>query len=158
MLKLMKTKQFRVAAGLVSALAITGIALAYWSNTGAGTGTAAVGTNVPVTVKQTSTITGLYPGGPAQTLSGNFDNTNASKVYVAAVTATGLAISGAGAGATPACTAADFTLGGTAPVAAEVPAGTSQGSWTGLTLAMKDLGTNQDNCKGATVTITYASN
>ena len=53
-----------------------GAAFAYWTNSGAGTGTAGTGTNVAVTVNQTSVIAGMYPGQSAQTLAGNFTNTN----------------------------------------------------------------------------------
>jgi hypothetical protein len=56
----------------------------------------------------------------------------------------------------PACTQADFSITGTANVAAEVASGNGVGNWSGLSLAMADRGTNQDNCKNITVPITYA--
>jgi hypothetical protein len=57
------------------------------------------------------------------------------------------------------CTASDYTIGGSAPVGAQVPAGTDVASWSGLTIAFNNKATtNQDACKGATVTITYTSN
>jgi hypothetical protein len=133
-----------------------GAAYAYWTNSGSGSGTAATGTNAPVTVKQTSVIAAMYPGQPAQTLSGNFDNPNAGTTFVTAVTATGFAIDEPHA--TAGCLPASYTLGGTAPVNTQVPFGTAQGAWTGLTITMNNLVTNQDACKNAVVTITYASN
>jgi hypothetical protein len=138
-------------------LAGAGAAFAYWTNSGSGTGSAATGTNVAVTVNQTSVITGMYPGQTAQTLSGDFTNPNAGPTFVTAVTATGYTIDGAHV--TAGCTVAggNYTLGGTATVGIDVPAGANQGTWTGLTIAMNNLGTSQDFCKGATVTITYAS-
>lgn len=149
-----KTITVLTAATLV--LAGAGAAYAYWTNTGAGTGTATSGTNAAVTVNQTA-VTGLYPGQSAQTLSGTFTNPNAGPTYVAAVTATGYTIDAAHV--TAGCTVGggNYTLGGTATVGADIPAGTNQGSWTGLTITMNNLGTNQDFCKGAIVTITYAS-
>jgi len=133
------------------------VAVAYWTNSGTGTGTAATGTNAAVTVVQTSTPTGMYPGGPAQTLSGNFTNPNAGNTYVTAVTAVGYTIDPASI--TAGCTVGGghYTLGGTAPVGADVPAGAARGAWTGLTITMNNLGTNQDACKNAVVTVTYAS-
>ena len=65
-----------------------GGAYAYWTVTGS----ADTGTNVPVTTFQTSAPAGLYPGGPAQPLSGNFDNLNPGNTYVTAVIATGYTI------------------------------------------------------------------
>jgi hypothetical protein len=134
-----------------------GAAFAYWTNSGSGTGTAGTGTNVAITVNQTSSIAGMYPGQTAQTLAGNFTNTNSGPTYVTAVTATGYTIDATHV--TAGCTVAGghYTLGGTAPVAANVPAGPNQGAWTGLTITMNNLATNQDFCKGATVTINYAS-
>ena len=41
---------------------------------------------------------------------------------------------------------------------ANVDPGVGVGEWDGLTITMNNLGTNQDFCKGAIVTVTYASN
>jgi hypothetical protein len=152
-----KKKAIAVAAAMAVLLSGAGAAFAYWTNSGSGSGSASTGTNVAVTVNQTSTITGLYPGQAAQTLSGNFSNPNAGPTYVTAVTATGYTIDATHV--TGGCTVAggNYTLGGTATVGADVPAGANQGAWTGLTITMNNLVTNQDACKGATVTITYAS-
>jgi len=78
---------------LLSALAVVvagaGAAFAFWTTTGSGTGEATTGTDVPIVVVQTSEITNLRPGGLAQTLSGEFDNSavDATPVYVTSVTA-----------------------------------------------------------------------
>jgi len=133
-----------------------GAAFAYWTNTGSGSGTATSGTNIAVTVNQTA-ITGLYPGQTAQTLAGTFNNPNAGATYVTAVTATGYTIDAAHVTAGCLTGGGHYTLGGTATVGANVPSGSAVGSWTGLTVTMNNLGTNQDFCKGAVLTITYAS-
>ncbi|MEO7352236.1 MAG: hypothetical protein ABIW17_10085 [Marmoricola sp.] len=149
-------KSLSMFVAVLVVLTGAGAAFAYWTNSGSGTGTAGTGTNVAVTVNQTTVVTGLYPGGSAVTLSGNFNNPNAGPTYVTAVTATGYVVDATHV--TAGCaTTGNYTLGGTAPVAANVPAGSNQGAWTGLTITMNNLGTNQDACKGATVTITYAS-
>jgi hypothetical protein len=54
------------------------------------------------------------------------------------------------------CDASDYTIGGSAVINAEVPTG-ALGAWTGLTIAFNNKGTNQDQCKGATVAIAYAT-
>lgn len=126
-----------------------GAAVAYWTSSGSGSGSATTGTSATVTVNQTSTVSGLYPGGPAVPLSGNFDNSNSGAVKVGSVTAT--------LGTLPTgCVAGDFTIGGTADVNAEIPHGTGVGTWTGLTIAMNDTAANQDACKSQTIPITYA--
>lgn len=150
-----------MAAAVVLVVFATGVAAyAFWTNSGTGTGTAATGTNVGITVNQTSTPTGLYPGGSPQALSGNFTNTNAGPVQVHQVTATLTSITGAGTdGTKPACTTADYALtSNPVTVDAEIAAGTAQGAWGPINLAMVDGAANQDNCKSATVHITYASN
>ena len=76
-----------VALGSVSLVAAVG-SYAYWTNGGTGSGSAATGTNAAITVTQTSTPSGMYPGGPAEALSGKFNNANSGSVYVHQVIAT----------------------------------------------------------------------
>jgi hypothetical protein len=133
-------------------------AYAYWTQGGGGTGTAAVDTTSAITVNQTSTVTGLYPGGPAATLSGNFNNPNASAVTISSITAVVSSISNGSSDASkPACTPADFSIGGSVGTIT-VPSGIGVGSWTGLTIQLLNTAANQDNCKGATANISYTAN
>ncbi|MDQ1483410.1 MAG: hypothetical protein QOF35_1486 [Actinomycetota bacterium] len=150
------TKKVSATAFATALLAGGGVAFAYWTNTGSGAGSATTGSNTGVTVTQTSVISGLYPGQGAVTLSGKFNNLNSGAVYVTDVTATGYTVDSASV--TAGCAASgNYTLGGTAAVGASVPAGTAVGSWSGLTIAMNNTGSNQDACKDAVLTITYAS-
>lgn len=129
-----------------------GAAYAYWSAGGSGSSTAGSGTNSSITVNQNSVVTGLAPGLAPQTLSGNFDNPNASLVYVTAVTAMVSGTSIVGCGPT------DYTIAGAANVNAEIPAGNGVGAWTGLTIAFNNkAGVDQSICKDAEVTIAYTS-
>ncbi|HWA68078.1 MAG TPA: hypothetical protein VG899_17075 [Mycobacteriales bacterium] len=143
-----KKKAAAILGGGALALTSGGIALAYWTSTGSGSGTAATGSVQNVAVVQTSTSSGLYPGGSV-TLSGDFNNTNSGKVYVGTVTAT--------LGTLPeGCVAGDFTITGTAPVNAEIAPGSGVGAWTGITLTMNDTSSNQDACKSQTIPVTYS--
>ena len=149
-----KTKVAVLATVLV--VIAGGAAFAYWTASGSGSDTASTGTSDPVTVVQTSTLDDMYPGQTAQVLSGTFNNPNPGNAYVTAVTATGYTIDAAHV--TAGCAASgNYTLAGTSNTPGEVPAGSSKGAWSGLTIAMNNTATNQDACKGATVTITYAS-
>jgi hypothetical protein len=150
-------KTVAVAALVVVLLSGATVAYAYWSTSGSGTGTATTGTSTGVTAVQTSTVSNIAPGSAAQTLSGNFTNTNSGPVYVTSVTVSIASVTKAGGAPAGTCDATDYTLtGATMSVAAEIPAGTAQGSWTGATLAFNDKGTLQDACKGATVNLAYA--
>lgn len=150
-------KNILIAAVTVGLLAIGGGAFAYWTVTGAGTGAASTGvTSGTITVVQTSTVSNLRPGGAAQTLSGNFNNSDTSPVYVATVTAAIGSVVKSGTAPGGACTAADYTLSNAVmTVAAQIQPGTGQGAWTGATLAFNNTGANQDGCQGATVNLTY---
>jgi hypothetical protein len=156
---MLRKKTAVVATGLALALATAAIAFAYWTNSGTGSGSASAGNDTGITVNQTSTVAGLYPGGPAEALSGDFDNPNSSQVYVHQVSATLASVSGgAQDSGKPACTVADFQLSGTATVDAEVPSGNGVGAWSGISVRLLDGSANQDNCKNATVHISYSSN
>lgn len=145
-------KTVAVATGIVVLVMAAGVAYAYWTNTGSGTGEATTGTNESLVINQTSTITGLAPGAPAQVLSGTFDNPNTSPVYVTAVTATVTGTDQAG------CDASNYTIAGSAPVNAQVPAGDGVGSWSGLTIQFNNKpDVNQDACKNAVVDIAYTA-
>lgn len=138
-------------------LLVAGGAYAYWTSTGSGSGSAGTGTVTAVVVNQTSSITGLYPGGPAVALSGNFNNPNSGAVRVGTVTVALDSITGSSG--TPACTTADYQLNNaTATVNAQIASGNGVGSWSGPSIQMLNTGANQDACKNASVVLSYTSN
>ena len=155
------SKKQYIAAGATAVIVLggAGAALAYWTSTGSGSGTAGVGTSGTVTVVQTTTVSGLFPGDTAQSLAGDFNNSSNGAEYVTSVT---VSISPTWSSQTdttlPACTANDFTLVQPSAVGEDVPVGTGVGSWTGGSIAMKDSLTNQDNCENVSVPLTYTSN
>ncbi len=145
-------KPVALIAGVVMVLVGAGVAFAYWTNTGSGTGEATTGSNASIVVNQTSTISELAPGLPAQTLSGNFNNPNDGPVYVTSVTATVTGTDQAG------CVASDYTIAGSASVNQQIAAGDGVGSWSGLTIQFNNKpDVNQDACKNAVVSITYTA-
>ena len=148
---LSKKSKTIIAAAAIIGLTGSGVAYSFWTIGGTGGGTASTGTVVGITVNQTSSVAGLYPGGPAQSISGNFDNGNAGPVYVTSVSATlGLLPSG--------CVPADFTISGTAPVNTNVASGSGVGSWGGtLAITMNNTGSNQDGCKVKSIPLVLTS-
>ena len=140
-----------IAGAAVVGVASAGVAYAYWTTSGTGSGTATTGTVVGITVNETTNATNLYPGGPAQPLAGNFNNGNAGAVYVASVTAA--------LGTLPTgCLPADFTIAGTATVNANVASGTGVGTWSGLTITMNNTVVSQNACKAASIPLVLTSN
>jgi hypothetical protein len=150
-MRIKKRRLIPVMIALLAVIAVSGVAYAYWTSGGSGGGDAKAGTPSSLTVNQTNAdITGgLYPGGPAQALSGDFDNPNAYSVYVTSVTATVASVTPA------ACDKANFVVGGTSNTPGLVPTGNGKGTWSGLTVQLKDTGVSQDECKGATVHLSY---
>jgi hypothetical protein len=153
-------KKRLLAAGIVTVILLggAGAAYAYWSVTGAGTGTAATGTGLDnIVINDTSSTSGIAPGSGQHTLSGNFDNLNDEAVYVSTVSVSISSISGAGVGG---CEADDYLISGSPmTVNANVPVGEGVGSWTGATIEfVNEAAEDQNGCKGATVNLAYTSN
>ena len=151
-------KKTKLAVGTATVVLVGGgVAFAYWTAGGSGSGSASTGTTVALTAVQTSTVTGMRPGDSAQTLSGNFTNPNSGPAYVSTVTASIAGVAKAAGAPAGTCDASDYTLANaTMTVNAEVPAGNAQGAWSGATIQFNNkAATNQDACKGATVTLSY---
>lgn len=145
-------------AGIAAVSLLGGSALAYWTQGGSGTGSATAGTTTAITVNQTNAaITSLRPGGPSAALSGNFDNPNPGSVNISSVTAIVRTFSSQGDNTKPACTQADFAIGGTSGTNT-VPSGIGVGAWSGLTVALLENNLNQDNCKNVAINIDYTAN
>ncbi len=143
------TRSAAVVGTGVLLLGVSGVAYAFWTTTGSGSGTAATGTTVPVTVNQRVTASNMGPGVAAQTISGDFTNTNEATVKLSSLTAT----------ATPdkvGCSAADYSITGLTVSNGTVVKGTG-GAWTGQIQFVNDTTRNQDACKNAVVTIAYTA-
>jgi hypothetical protein len=140
-------------------LAVSAVAVAYWTAGGSGTGSgsAAAGQS-GLTVNQSTTLTAMYPGDTAQTISGTFDNPNPGPSYVGTVTASIASVTKASGAPAGTCDATDFTLANAAmTVNAQVAAGNAKGAWTGATIKFNNkTTTNQDACKAATLNLSYA--
>lgn len=152
-----RTKKISVIALTVALVAAGGGAFAYWTLNGTGTGSAATGVvEGTISAVQTSAIGDLRPGGSAQTLSGNFNNTDDSPIFVSTVTASISEVIPAVEGGD--CEINDYVLANAEmTVNAQVAAGNAVGSWTGATLAFKnEAAENQDGCQGAEVVLAYA--
>ncbi|GAA0637728.1 hypothetical protein GCM10009547_47640 [Sporichthya brevicatena] len=150
------TKKKAAVLVAVAAVAIAGAggAYAYWTTSGEGSATGAAGTDTAFTITQVGTVTGLVPG-VAQTVDFKVNNGANFAQYLTGVTAN-VASTTSGNGGGPACTVADYVVDNVLIAAGQIPAGQSQ-SGTARVL-LKNTDANQDNCKGATVTLAFASN
>lgn len=136
------TATFMIAGG--------GIAFAYWTSGGTGTGSADTGTTTGLVVTQSGTVSGLVPGGDAKDVA--FTIQNPSTDTSVKVTSLALTIDGLNEQADAdldACTSADFTVTSPALPSAEIAAGATI-TVTG-TIKLDNLAKNQNNCKGVSV-------
>jgi hypothetical protein len=147
----LKRKKVIAALGAVGAVAITAIAVAYWTGGGTGSGTAEVGTSGAVVL--TGTVApGISPG-TEEPVSFTAANGSGSSIQVTKIHLVGIAVGGANA----ACETADFTMadvteGHLVPAGATADALPNEGS-----LVYVNTGVSQDACKGATLTLTLSS-
>ena len=148
-----------VAGGLVATLALGGIAFAYFTDSGSGTGTASVGSSTPIDL--VGTITGtLYPAGDAASVSVLVTNLGSGSQHVDDVHLDSIT-SDAG----PTC---DVSVDGLNPAfsMSDIPvdttltkSGTLGDNVTKVgSLQMNDTGISQDDCQGAELTLHLSSN
>lgn len=116
-------------------------------------GAARTGSGGQIVVNQTSVIDALAPGKPPDNLEGTITNLGTAPVYVRSVAAVITATS------RPSCSIEEFVIGGSpARVDAQIAPGVDRGSWSGLTVRLRNRPVNQDACKNTRVTIEYSAN
>jgi|SRR5215212_2597848 len=139
-------KRILVPVVALAAIAVAGIAVAYFTASGTGSGTASVGAASGITITDVSFDSTLYPGGETVvrfTINNSSADTAVTVDQVVADTDRGTnGITGLPIG----CTESDFTFAAVS-VNASIPASGSTSS-TG-TLRFADSGRNQDACQAA---------
>lgn len=150
---MLKSKKRRalVALGAVGAVVAAGVAIAYFTSTGSGTGSATVGTSSAVTIKGT-TGSSLFPG-TSTTVSFTVDNPSSgsqrvNEIHLESVTTDA---------AHSACVLSDFTMPNVT-VNQTFPNGNGQAVTATGTLSMANTAQNQDACQGAPLTLHLTSN
>jgi hypothetical protein len=146
MRKFLRTRYLAPLA-LVAVLACAVSAWAYFSSTGAGTGTATVGSSSQVALSSDA-VNGLYPGGADVPVTVHVHNPGSGAEFVGTITGT-VADNGN-------CLGSWFTVD---PITynADVAAG-QDGADAVTAVRMADSGTPQDACQGVDMTINWSSN
>jgi len=145
-------KRGLAAIGGVCALAVAGIALGYFTSSGSGTGSAAVGSSSAVTLHASISST-LYPGSSSP-VTFTVDNPSSGVQRVGTVSLASISVDGAHSGCSTVIGGGnpDFTMA-PVPVNQVVAPGNGQSVSATGTLAMNETGANQDACQGATLTL-----
>ncbi len=150
-------KRALAAFACVGALAVAGVALAYFTSSGSGTGAATVGSSSAVTLHATVT-SNLYPGASSP-VSFTVDNPSQGSERVGTITLGSITADAAHSTCSTTITGGnpDFTM---AAVTVNHTFGSGNGQTvtpTG-TLTMNETGANQDACQGATLTLHLTNN
>jgi hypothetical protein len=167
----------RSIIGLIAVVAVAAMAFgayAYFSSSGTGTGTATVGSSTAFVV-----LEGAHSGGPLfpdPPIGGtniqtntytvhnpSAGNQNLNQVVIKVANSDGSTWSSQTDNTKPACTAADFSVGGQSvgsswtdtSQAGDLTAGQTVTSH--VTVELIDNGANQDNCEGLTVPLYYSA-
>ncbi len=154
---LMSKKRALIGLACTGALAIAGVAFAYFTSSGSGTGTATVGSSSTVTLHATVTSS-LYPG-TSSPVSFTVDNPAPGSERVGTITLTSITVD---AGHSTCSTtisggSPDFSMPAVA-VNKVFATGNGQTVTPAGTLTMNETGTNQDPCQGATLTLHLTNN
>lgn len=146
----MTRKKAAVVGGVTAVVLTGGVAFAYWTSTGEGTGSVTTGTSTEweVTVDSTD-LAGLTPGGPGETVTFHVTNDNDGVQNLQNTVATVVDTDD------PGCTDADFDVSATTITYGDVASGaTVDGSFE---ITMVNRAANQDACKDATVNLKVAA-
>ena len=152
-----KRKKLTLVVSGIAVLALAGAALAYWTASGSGSGDATAGTDSGVTITNVTFDATLYP---AATVNVKYDANNSSTDTPAKVgdvvadtvnyRPTGVTVDLGHSS----CGVSDFTYSGSTVNTDIAASGTYSATYAnGGTLTMADTGSNQDACKGATLTL-----
>lgn len=152
------TKKRPYVAGGIATLAIVGGAIAYFTTTGSGTGTANVGTSSAVTLHGTVTGT-LYPGGPGRTVNFTVDNPSPGVQRVGTIQLDSIDPDGGHSSCSTTITGGnpDFSMPNVT-ANQSFPNGNGQAVTATGSLSMNDTGANQNPCQNATLTLHLSSN
>ncbi len=145
------------ALGCTCALAVAGVALAYFTTSGSGTGNATVGSSSAVTLHATVS-SNLYPG-TSSPVSFTVDNPSSGSQRVGTITLSSITVDAGHSSCSTTITGGnpDFAMPAVT-VNQTFAAGNNQSVTPTGTLTMKETGANQDACQGATVTLHLTNN
>jgi hypothetical protein len=150
-------KRMLAALGCVAALTAAGAAIAFFTSSGSGTGTAAVGSSSAVTLHATIS-SDLYPGSSSP-VSLTVDNPSSGAQRVGTVTLASISVDAGHSACSTAISGGnpDFTMPAINVNKVFSP-GNGQSVTPSGTLTMNETGVNQDACQGAALTLHLTNN
>lgn len=160
---LARTRRSRTSTGVVVLLLVAGgLATGFARPEPARAATPPCATPVPavsnsLTIRQTSTMTGLGPGVAPAAITGVVVNHGNDSTYVTSVTVSMVSVTKTLIHAPGTCDTGDYLLTDvTMPVDQMLEPGQSA-DFGGARISFRDKSTNQDACQGATIGLRYVS-
>jgi len=150
-------KRVTAAIGCIVALVSAAAAFAYFTSSGSGTGSAAVGSSSAVTLHATIS-SNLYPGSSSP-VSLTVDNPSSGSQRVGTVTLSSITVDAGHSTCSTAISGGNPDFAMPAVTVNKVfPPGNGQSVTPSGTLTMNETGVNQDACQGATLTLHLTNN
>jgi hypothetical protein len=145
-----------MALAAVITVAGTGVAFAYWTATGSGTGSAKTGQSTAFTIASDPPVGTIAPDGAGQTVDFTVTNPGPGIQNLTSVSVTMADADGTAWEPTGDCDIADYDADVTAltPVGPLAVGGTSEGT---VRVTLADSGANQDDCQGQTVPLYFVA-
>jgi hypothetical protein len=155
-MRLKKKSKTAIACVAIVGLTSSGVAYAYWTTSGNGSGSATTGTSSAFVVTTDSATGGpLTPGGPSETVGFHINNPNSGVQHLTTVAVTVANSGGTAWTAVTGCSSLDYTVGVPTFTAGDLAPGASA---TGtVTITMNNLGSPQDACKTVAVPLYVAA-
>jgi hypothetical protein len=154
----MRVLNKKVITGVVAGTIVlggSGVALAYWTTAGSGSGEASTSsTDAKLITQQKGTVSNLFPGGAPQNVVGTVTNDGPSSVFVRQVE---VKISGVPNRIGTGCDASDYTIANPiVPVNAELAKKGDLVEIHGATIKFNNKADeDQNDCKGAIVSLQF---
>lgn len=150
-------KRASIALGSTIAVVAAGVAFAYFTSSGSGTGSASVGSSSAVTL-HASISSNLFPGSSSPvTLTVDNPSSGAQRVGTVSLSSITVDAGHSSCATTISGGNPDFTMAAV-PVNQVFSPGNGQSVTATGTLAMNETGVNQDGCQGATLTLHLTNN
>lgn len=150
-------KSKTIIAAAIVGLASSGVAYAYWTTSGNGSGSAVTGTSSLFVVTTGAAGGGLLtPGGPSDTVGFQVQNTNSGIQHLTAVAVTVATATNGTWNSVTGCSSADYTVGVPTFTAGDLAPGASATGTVTITM-INNPASSQDGCKGATVPLYVAA-
>lgn len=155
--RFVRRKGVLIPIGVVLGLAVAGIAVAYFTSSGSGTGAATVGSSSNVTLHGT-VASALFPS-TSSTVTFTVDNPSPGAELVNTIHLASIAPDAGHSGCSTLLTGGNPDFAMPDVVANQsFPSGNGQAVTATGTLTMRNTGVSQDACQGATLTLNLTSN